>query len=668
MALALAAFIAYVQVGLNDFINFDDNVYVTENYHVKNGLTADAIRWAFTSSYASNWHPLTWISHMTDCQLFGLNPLWHHLTNLFFHIANTLLLFWVFKRMTRQVWLSAFVAAAFAVHPLHVESVAWIAERKDVLSGFFWLLTLAAYVRYVERPGLSKYLLVLLFFGMGLLAKPMLVTLPFVLFLMDYWPLRRFSPRKSQTWHLIREKIPLFVLAAASCAVTYIVQQKTGAMEFGRDIPLISRMVNALVVYILYIAKTIYPCPLSVFYPYSTEIPLWEPLLCLVLLICFSLIIVRMTRRAPYLTVGWLWYLGTLVPVIGLVQIGRQAMADRYMYLPSIGLFVMAAWGGLELFNKWQLRKTIQAAIAVIVLLIMLMLTQKQVNYWQNDLTLFGHALDVTENNYTMQTNYGNALQERGRLHEAVEHFKEALRINPNDYRAYNNLGLAYLDLGKIDEGIEQFDKILNLDPNFAPAHYNLAVELAKLRKYNEAITQYLYALSLNPDWPDIHNNLAAIYYEQGKRELAVQECLEAVRLDTNFLAARLNLARTLFELGRIQQAVDNYYLILQKWPDNVEALTKLAWILAITEDNKIHNPDDAVKFALRACDLAKYKQPEVLDVLAAAYAAAGKFSQAQQSAQKAVELAASAGKNDLAEQIKNRLQLYKAGQSYSEK
>ncbi|MEE9371337.1 MAG: hypothetical protein V3W45_07715, partial [Sedimentisphaerales bacterium] len=356
LALALATAIAYEQVRHNDFVSYDDFAYVTENPDVSSGITRNSVIWAFTSVHVGNWHPLTGLSHMLDCQLFGLDAFWHHLTNLFFHIANTLLLFAVLKKITGAVWRSAFVAAAFALHPLHVESVAWLAERKDVLSGLFWMLTIAAYIRYAQCPTIRKYLLVVLVFALGLMAKPMLVTLPFVLLLLDYWPLGRFqwSPesisevstpsesidtgyQKVTTFRLLSEKIPLFVLSAASSVVTFIVQKSQGAVMAMEIFPVRLRIANALVSYTGYIDKMLYPSRLAVLYPFSGDILTWQPIVSLLLLAIISAGVIYAARRSPYLAVGWLWYIGTLVPVLGLVQVGSQAMADRYTYLPSIG-------------------------------------------------------------------------------------------------------------------------------------------------------------------------------------------------------------------------------------------------------------------------------------------------------------------------------------------
>jgi hypothetical protein len=447
--LVVVVFGAYEPVWRNEFVNYDDDVYVTDNPWVKGGLTGESVKWAFTTTRASNWHPLTWLSHMLDCELFGVVAVWHHLMNLFFHMAGSLLLFWVLHRSTGSVWASGFVAAVFAVHPVHVESVAWVAERKDVLSGFFWMLTMAAYVRCAERPGEWRYLLVVLAFCLSLLSKPMVVTLPFVLLLLDYWPLGRFQQahfageevpqgervqagcRMSRVFTLLVEKIPLFVLAGISSVVTFVIQQRTGAMDLGESFPIRVRISNALVSYVGYISKILYPSRLAVLYPHPGQgLAFWRVIVAVLVLVCVSGGVVYLARRR-YLTVGWLWYLGTLVPVIGLVQVGAQGMADRYTYLPSIGIFIMIAWGFADIFARWCYGRIGLGVAAGVVLAVLVTCTRKQVSYWESNAAIFGRALAMTENNFIMHSSYGGVLFEEGRFDEALVHFNEALRINP---------------------------------------------------------------------------------------------------------------------------------------------------------------------------------------------------------------------------------------------
>jgi tetratricopeptide (TPR) repeat protein len=621
LTLAVSTFIAYEPVRHNDFVGLDDPAYVTNNPHVKEGITLESIVWAFTTPYSGNWHSLTWLSHMLDCQLFGLNASGHHLTSLFFHVANTLLLFLVLKMMTGAVWPSAFVAAVFALHPLHVESVAWVSERKDVLSGFFWMLTMIAYVRYAERPGIGRYLLVVLAFCLGLLSKSMLVTLPFVLLLLDYWPLDRFQlgqPKKDKAfseskpekggyqiapaWHLIKEKIPLFVLAAVSSIITFIVQRSAKAVAPLEVVPLNLRILNALLSYISYIGKMIYPSHLAAFYPLN-RIPPWQPMVCFIILVVISILIIVSHRR--YLTVGWLWYVGTLVPVIGIMQVGSQSMADRYTYLPSIGIFIMVAWGAAELGAKWRFRRMWLGISAGLVLVVLLICTRMQVRYWRDGVALYKRTVEVTKNNFSMHTLYGNVLLQRRETDEAITHFKEALRINPRYSKAHNGLGKALLIQGNFDEAIRCFNAVLLTDKD----------------KDKDK----------GKDLPDVYGNLGRAYANLGKDNLAITNLTKSVELD----------------------------------PNSAESLNNLAWVLATTEDVKLQNPTDAVKYAERACELAGPNQPAFLDTLAVAYAAAADFPEAVKTAEKAIELAEAADEEDLAKEIQERLGLYKSGQPY---
>ena len=719
LALALTTFVAFEPVRYNDFVGYDDPFYVTNNPHVNSGITFDSAVWAFTNTLGANWHPLTSLSHMLDCEFFGLNPSYHHLMNLLFHIANVLLLFGILKRMTGEVWLSAFVAAVFALHPLNVESIAWVAERKSVLSTFFWMLTIAAYIRYAEHPAIKRYLLVVLALSLALMAKPMVVTLPFVLLLLDYWPLGRFQwPHQNKTealpnsesaklscqssplWRLIAEKIPLCILVAALSIITYIVQQSKGAMKMGENYPLNLRISNALVSYLIYIGKLIYPTRLAVLYPYPTDgLPTWQPLFSLLVLAGASAGIIYIARRWPYLTVGWLWYLGTLVPVIGLVQVGNQARADRYMYLPMLGLLIMFAWGIATLTTERRYRKIGLEISASIVLIALLICTRKQIKYWQNSSALYQRALKVTENNYIMHSNYGASLTEDGRYDEALKHLNRALQIRPRYYYAHHNLGRVFLKQEKFDEAIECFNKALHLKPDYhkayfglgvallkqsktdqaidswkrairlkpdyADANYNIAAAMTEQGKYDEALKYFANALLAQPNWPEAYYEMGRVYYLQDNRDLAIKHCSEALRIKPDYIIARVTLAHTLFEIGNIQPAIEHYYKALQLDPNNVYVLKNLAWIVATSEDPKLHNPGDAVKFAERACELTDYKQIEALDTLAVAYSAAGRFHEAVLTAEKAIELALSAGEKSLADEIQKRLQLYNLGQPY---
>lgn len=653
-ALVLATIIAFEPVRHNDFISYDDYAYVAENEQVRGGITRESVIWAFTTSHKANWHPLTWLSHMLDCELFELNPVWHHLVNLLFHIANALLLFWVFKRMTGKVWLSGFVAAVFALHPLNVEPVVWVAERKTVVSGLFWMLTIAAYVRYSERPSIARYLLAIFVYGLTIMTKPTVVTLPFVLLLLDFWPLQRLEflhnnkskdstqpesaePRfrVSSTWRLVTEKIPLFALAAILGTITFLVQKSGGAMLPAERLTLSYRIGNALVSYVSYISKMVYPSRLAIFYPHpGTSLPPWQPIACLVVLAIASAGIIYRIRQHRYLAVGWLWYLGTLVPVIGVIQAGSQAMADRYTYLPSIGISIMAAWGAVELLSKLRYRSIWLGILAGLLLTAMVVRTRMQVQHWKNNLTLYRYTLAVTENNAIIRNSYGCAFFEEEQPDEAIKQLKEALRISPRFSLARSNLGRIYLKQGKVNEAIACFNEVLRVGKDSPDVYYFLGLAEVRQEKYDDAVTHFT----------------------------------DALRLKQGHINARLQLAYTLVKLDRVRQAVEHFYKILQLKPDHLTALNGVAWVLATRNDIETQEPIKAVEFAERACELTNYQNAGAMDTLAAAYAAAGKFSLAIETAEKAVELAISQNNIELTQEIQNRLRLYKVKQPYYEK
>lgn len=573
--LTLATLMAFWQVNNCEFVNYDDTTYITENNHIQDGIMPEGIRWALTTGHTGNWFPLTWISHMLDIQLFGLQPQWHHLMNLLFHIANTLLLFFVLHRMTKALWKSAFVAALFALHPLHVESVAWVAERKDVLSAFFWMLTMSAYVYYVKQPGLRRYLPVVLAFALGLMAKPMLVTLPFVLLLLDYWPLQRFKQKRSdrqigravnklvsgagQTgksrkrrtageelpagepadsrnqWALIHpllwEKTPLLVLTTLSSIVTYIVQRKGGAVTSFETISLGDRIANAFVSYITYIGKTIWPNDLAVLYPYSVLLPTWQIVGSAFLLTAITITVIVRARSFPYLAVGWLWYVGTLVPVIGIIQVGIQARADRYTYLPLIGLFIMAAWGFPELVKNWRARKEALVASSTVALICLCIVTWTQVRYWQNSITLFEHTLKVTDNNYTAYYNRGIAYARLGDYRQAIADYDKVIEINPNYQKAYTNRGNTYSRLGNNRQAIEDYDKAIEIDPRYARGYINRGVVYMALGNDRQAIGDYDKAIEINPYGAEAYYKRGAAYSHLGNTGQAIEDLKTAARL-----------------------------------------------------------------------------------------------------------------------------------------
>lgn len=523
---------------------YDDALYVVKNKYVTSGLTIDSLKWAFTSIAGGSYHPLTWLSWLGDHTLYGLHAGGYHWTNLLLHIGNTLLLFTFLRRATGGVLRSGFVAALFAVHPLHVESVAWVAERKDTLSTFFWMLTMAAYLFYTEKPGWRRYIPVVLFFALGLMAKPMLVTLPFVLLLLDYWPLKRitcFYPQVlSALPRIIWEKTPLILLSIMISAVTLYTQKEAGAMMTTDTLPLSSRVMNALVSYTAYIEKMFCPQGLSVFYPYR-RILMPEALLSLLLLALISYLAFRRRRSQPYLAVGWLWYLGTLVPVIGFVQVGMQAMADRYTYVPMIGLFIMIAWGSADLFQNRPRGKMIMAACALAVIASLGAASRVQIGHWQNSVTIFTHALSISPHNHLARGNLGVALKEQGDYRGALYHFHEAIRIRPNYATAHDNMGSTYLLLGRRAEGVRHLREAFRLDPNHRRIRRNLADALIMEKTYREAAELYRGLLTSEQDDAELYNNLGVALAGQGKMKEALPCFEEALRLRPDYSQARSN-------------------------------------------------------------------------------------------------------------------------------
>jgi tetratricopeptide (TPR) repeat protein len=580
--LALAIFLAYLPVKTYDFVNFDDPDYVSRNAHVRQGITPSGIAWAFTSTEAANWFPVTRLSHMLDVEIFGLDAGWHHVVNVLLHAIATFFLFAFLYRATLSRWPSAMVALLFAVHPLHVESVAWIAERKDTLAALFWFLALWAYVRYTEKPGLGRYLLVVVTFCFGLMSKPMIVTLPFVLLLVDFWPLRRGM--------LLREKIPFFALSAASAVITYFAQAGSGAVD-ALSIPLAMRIENALLSYVVYIAKMFWPVGLAVFYPYPLDIPAWEAVLAAVAILGISGVAIRVLRTHPYFAVGWFWYLGTLVPVIGFIQVGAQARADRYTYVPMVGLSIMLAWGLTEVAKR---RVAISGAAVASVACVVL--CERQVEYWRNSETLFRHALEVTSGNYLAYHNLGVALAEEGRFPEAIEQYQAALLIAPNAANLQTDYGNALAKSGRIPEAIAHYRAALKVLPDAPITHNDLANALAATPgSIPEAIAEYQTALRLKPDYEEARNNLgqvqthaAEMQYnlgvdlaKSGKPEAAIARFEEALRLKPDYVDAHNNFGVVLAGVGRVEEAISHFETALRIDPNSVDAHVNLGIALS---------------------------------------------------------------------------------------
>ncbi len=595
LVLVAATSAAYGDLRNHQFINYDDNVFVTDNPPVQGGLTRTGLVWAFTTLKTGMWIPLTWLSFMVDSQLFGMHPGGYFLTNLLFHLANVLLLFGWLLRTTRSPGRSFLVAALFALHPLHVESVAWATERKDVLSTFFWLLTMWAYVRYAERPGSGRYLLILVCFSLGLMAKPMLVTLPGVLLLLDYWPLGRLSfkgpgaaaaspqPNPGVTLQrLIWEKSPLLAIAALFSMVTFYVQKEVGAVLPLQALPIADRLANALVAYLGYLGQMFWPVRLAVLYPLPGQhLPLWQAPAAGLALAALSLLALRQARRQPYLLVGWLWYLGALLPVIGLVQVGVQAMADRYTYVPCIGLFIAVVWGTADLAARWRVPRFFLPVGAAVVLAALMICTWVQVGYWRDSISLYEHTLQVTRGNSIIRNNLGIALAAQGKTDQAITLYDEALRLNPDYAGAHNNLGIALAAQGKLDQAITHYEEALRLKPGYADAHNNLGLALDAQGKVDQAMAQYAEALRLNPDLGGAHNNLGLALAAQGKLDQAVSHYAEALRLNPAYAGAHNNLGLALAAQGKLDQAVAQYAEALRLNPDLAKAHNNLGLALA---------------------------------------------------------------------------------------
>ena len=601
----------------NDFIYFDDQAYVTENPHVLGGLSWEGAKWAFSNPVCSNWHPVTVLSHMLDCEVFGTNPQGHHLVNVLLHAVNAALVFALLHQMTGAVWRSLFVAAFFAVHPLRVESVAWVAERKDVLSGLFFFLTLWAYLKYARgerRGGRSEtsnleprtsnleptrsptlwYLLALVLFTLGLMSKPMVVTLPFVLLLLDYWPLQRFQlPR---WWPLVWEKVPFFALAAGGSVVTFQVQKHTGAVIAVETLQVGERAGNALISYCRYLGKLFWPTDLAVYYPHPRHWPMEKLLLAVGLLLAIWVAVYVMRRRWPFLLMGWVWFVGMLVPVLGLVQVGSQALADRYTYLPSLGILILVIWGGYELIRRWSGGAMALSAAGSAAILLCAVLTRQQIAYWKDTEALFRHAIAVTKDNVFARNNLGYALINKGQYTEAINHYQEAIRLKPDDAQFHNNLGVALLGIGRASEAVNELQKAIRLQPSYANAHNNLGSALAKKGRWDEAIVEHQRALELHPN--------------------------------------------------------------------DLESQNNLAWLLATCPEAALRNGDKAVKLAREANRLSDGKQWDYLDTLAAACAEAGQFREAVEVATRALGLAKT---NAPVQEMRARLKLYEAGASYHE-
>jgi tetratricopeptide (TPR) repeat protein len=596
LCLFLAVVIALVfgRVATHDFVNLDDGLYVYENHHLREGFSIENIKWAFSTFHAGNWHPLTWLSHIIDYEIYGLDPMGHHWTSVQLHIANTLLLFFTLQMLTGTFWRSAFVAALFALHPIHVESVAWVSSRKDVLSTFLGFLTIAVYYRYVMQPRFLSYLLVFLILSLGLLAKPMLVTFPFVLLLLDFWPLKRFHLTRNtfqagatpglgryQPFQLFLEKIPLLIPVVISSILTFMAQQRVGSLLPLGSITMHDRIENALVAYVKYIFKAIWPHHLAAYYPYPDSSAVWK-LFGAALLIALALLwAVRVSKRFPYVIVGLLWYFGTLVPVIGLLQVGGQAMADRYTYIPLTGIFIIVAWGAFDLFEKWRYKKMLLAVSGAIILTSLTASTYLQVGHWKNSLALYQNAINVTDNNYFAYNGLGAFLHKEGDFDAAIYHYKKALSINPDYADAHSNLGLALFEKGKIDEAVFEYKEALKIRPDHIAALYNLAIAHAEMGKLDEAVFYYQEALKLKPDYWKALFNLANTEVHRGDFNAAAVHYGEALRINPKNTRIHHNYGNLFFRQGKYKEAMFHFTEAIKIDPDLAKPYDRIGLILA---------------------------------------------------------------------------------------
>ncbi|MFO1512712.1 MAG: tetratricopeptide repeat protein [Verrucomicrobiota bacterium] len=600
LALAALVFAAFQPALDNDFVGYDDTDYVTSNVMVQRGLNWEGIKWAFTSTEAANWHPLTWLSHMLDVQLFGLNPAGHHMTSILLHTLSAVLLFLTLRTLTGATWRSLIVAALFGLHPLRVESVAWVAERKDTLSTVFWILTTLVYAHYTRAAGTKPsrartcYALTLLCFACGLMAKPMLVTLPFALLLLDIWPLKRLEQKKFSA--LMVEKLPFFVLSLASCVITFVVQRSAGAVN--EYMSLDYRLSNVAISLVRYLGKTFWPTDLAFFYPHPPQWPVAFVAAAVLLLVAISVLAVRRRQSHPSLLVGWGWFLGTLVPVIGLVQVGQQSIADRYTYIPSVGVLVALVWGIYALVSD---RKQLVQGLAIaggVAALVCLALTRQQTRVWKNTESLCRHAIAVVPNNYLAHDMLGAVLEKRGENDPALREHLRALEIKPDYADAHNNLGVALQHQGKLAAAVEQYQRAIQLRPRYAEAHFNLAVALESAGQFDNAATEYSRAIALRRNYADAHYNLGLLYGRLGRLDQAVAEFQTTLDINPTLADAHNNLGVTLDRLGRLDQAISHYQQAINARPDYPRAHFNLG--VALSKAGQLDAATAAFEAALR--------------------------------------------------------------------
>lgn len=624
--LALAVFVVFGQTAGFSFVNYDDKSYIYQNPVVQQGLTLKGVAWAFTYGEIGHWHPLTWLTHMADCQVYGLWAGGHHLTNVALHALAAVLLFLALRELTGSLWRSAFVAAVFAVHPLRAESVAWVAERKDVLSGVFFMLALWAYARYARQPSRWRYAAVALAFALGLLSKNMLVTLPFVLLLLDWWPLHRLEMDRAGIWGLVKEKIPLFLLSIGSCVATALVPEKV--FDYAR-VPFLERLDSALVSYLAYLRQMVFPEGLAIpyLYPPNGE-PVWKVASALVLLTSISFLAVALRNRRPYLLVGWLWYLGMLVPVIGLIQISYYAHADRYTYLPGIGLLIAGTWAVAEWSVKWRHRRQALWTLSGASVLALMACASRQTTYWKSGETLWLRTLACTTSNY-------------------VGHF---------------NFGIVLDQQGKLDEAVDQYEKVLEIKPTYADAHVNLGIDLSQMGRPDEAISHFRTAVQLNPSFAEAQNDLGNALMQKGELAEAVTRFQTALKLDPANANAENNFGNAMLRMGKPADALAHFNRAQQIDPNDPAAKNDMAWLLATSSDASFRDGRKAVALAEQANQLTQGGNPFVLCTLAASYAEAGRFPEAVETAGNALRLAEGQGNSGLAGALQTEINLYRTG------
>jgi tetratricopeptide (TPR) repeat protein len=651
MFLATISLAVFGQTIRYQFVNFDDDLYVYNTPAIQSGLTLKGIAAAFINQHAHNWHPLTTISHMLDCQLYGLNAGGHHATNVILHTIAVLLLFWVLEQMTGAIWRSALVAALFAVHPLHVESVAWVSERKDILSAVFFFLMLLAYSRYARAPSVMRYLAVVVLFAAGLMSKPMLVSAPIILLLLDYWPLRRFEQpslikgktkasesdkQRRKIRRLYLEKIPLFVLSAAACILTFVLQKRTaGAIP---PLPFLWRIQNAFVSYVIYVWKTLWPARLAVFYPHPNDtLALWEVIFAILLLLAITAAVIVFRKQRPYLLTGWFWYLIMLIPVIGIIQVGEQGHADRYTYLPYVGLFVAVVWFaiGVATVRRSKPRVAVITGAAVSIILALAWVAFVQTSYWRNSEALWTHALAVTSDNDVAHNNLGYLCNDRGDLDQAISHFESAARIRSGKRDPHYDLASAYVQM-------------------------NLGDALARKGRSDEAMVHYDEAIRLQPNYGDAYYNRGTVLFAKGRVDEAIADWAKALEMHPNDADAHTSLGNALLQKGSLREAIAQYVTALALAPEDPHSRNNLAWVLATASDSSIRDGPKAVGFAQEAVQLSGGREPLFLRTLAAAYAESGRFSEAIAVAQQAVGIANMQAKPDMAKRLNGDLVLFR--------